>query len=219
VTGAASDAVRVLIVDDQALFREGLRSLLATRAELAVVGEAGDGREALAQVATLRPDVVLLDMKMPGLDGLATIRRLRVQSPDVGIIVLTTFADDEVVFEGLRAGAAGYLLKDASGEQLLQAIVAVARGQAFLQPDVASKVLAEFSRLSPRPSESAGPELSDREREVLRLLARGASNKEIANVLRLAEGTVKNHVTNILSRLGVGDRTQAALKARDLGVV
>jgi DNA-binding NarL/FixJ family response regulator len=210
--------VRVLIVDDQALFREALRTLLALRSELEVVGEAGDGWEALAVAAETRPDVVLMDMKMPGLDGVGAIRRLRVQSPEVKVVVLTTFDDDELVFEGLRAGAAGYLLKDASAERLLEAILAVANGQSFLQPAVAAKVVAEFSRLSTRPAESVDKLLSERELEVLRLLARGASNKEIASALFLAEGTIKNHITNVFTKLGVTDRTQAALKARDLGL-
>jgi DNA-binding NarL/FixJ family response regulator len=210
--------IRVLIVDDQALFREALRTLLALRSELEVVGEAGNGWEALTRAAETRPDVVLMDMKMPGLDGVGAIRRLRVQSPDAKVVVLTTFDDDELVFEGLRAGAAGYLLKDASAERLLEAILAVASGQSFLQPAVAAKVVAEFSRLSTRPAESVDKLLSERELEVLRMLARGASNKEIASALFLAEGTIKNHITNVLTKLGVTDRTQAALKARDLGL-
>jgi DNA-binding NarL/FixJ family response regulator len=210
--------IRVLIVDDQALFREALRTLLSMRSELEVVGEAGDGWEALTVAAETRPDVVLMDMKMPGLDGVGAIRRLRVQSPEVKVVVLTTFDDDELVFEGLRAGASGYLLKDASAERLLEAILAVASGQSFLQPAVAAKVVAEFSRLSTRPTESVDKLLSERELEVLRLLARGASNKEIASALFLAEGTIKNHITNVFTKLGVTDRTQAALKARDLGL-
>ncbi|HWZ89501.1 MAG TPA: response regulator transcription factor [Polyangiaceae bacterium] len=210
--------IRVLIVDDQALFREALRTLLSMRSELEVVGEAGDGWQALTVAAETRPDVVLMDMKMPGLDGVGAIRRLRVQSPEVKVVVLTTFDDDELVFEGLRAGAAGYLLKDASAERLLEAILAVASGQSFLQPAVAAKVVAEFSRLSTRPKVSADKLLSERELEVLRLLARGASNKEIASALFLAEGTIKNHITNVFTKLGVTDRTQAALKARDLGL-
>lgn len=217
MTSASPAPLRVLIVDDQALFREGLRTLLSMRSEIAVVGESADGRTALADVAALRPHVVLMDLKMPGMDGIATIRRLRVQSPEVRIVVLTTFADDDLVFEALRAGASGYLLKDASREELLSALTAVARGQSFLQPDVATKVIAEFSRLSPRvPNEP--PNLSPRERDVLRLLARGASNKEIGSALGLSEGTVKNHVTSVLAKLDVTDRTAAALKARDIGI-
>jgi DNA-binding NarL/FixJ family response regulator len=212
-------AIRVLIVDDQALFREALRSLLSTRRELEVVGEATDGLEAVARVAQLKPHVVLMDMKMPRLDGVGAIRRLRAESPGTKVIVLTTFDDDALVFEGLRAGALGYLLKDASSERLLEAILAVARGESFLQPAVAAKVVAEFSRLPARPAGEGAVLLTEREREVVRLLARGASNKDIAVALVLAEGTVKNHVTNVLAKLGVSDRTQAALKARDLGLL
>jgi DNA-binding NarL/FixJ family response regulator len=213
--------VRVLIVDDQALFRAGLRTLLSTRPELEVVGDAENGEQALALAASLRPDVVLMDLKMNVLDGVAATRRLRVQSPDCRVVALTTFEDDELVFEALRAGALGYLLKDAPVERLVEAVLAAARGESVLQPSVASKVLAELSRLtttSPRPVAPELAKLSEREREVLQLLSRGASNKEIASALFLAEGTVKNHVTNILDKLGVTDRTQAALRARELGV-
>jgi DNA-binding NarL/FixJ family response regulator len=214
--------VRVLIVDDQALFRAGLRTLLSTRSELEVVGDAENGEQALALAASLRPDVVLMDLKMSVLDGVAATRRLRVQSPDCRVVALTTFEDDELVFEALRAGALGYLLKDAPVERLVEAILAAARGESVLQPSVASKVLAELSRLANTTTRPAlAPELaklSEREREVLQLLSRGASNKEIAGALFLAEGTVKNHVTAILDKLGVADRTQAALRARELGV-
>ena len=214
--------VRVLIVDDQALFRAGLRTLLSTRSELEVVGDAENGEQALALAASLRPDVVLMDLKMAVLDGVAATRRLRVQSPDCRVVALTTFEDDELVFEALRAGAVGYLLKDAPVERLVEAVLAASRGESVLQPSVASKVLAELSRLANTSTRPAmAPELaklSDREREVLQLLSRGASNKEIAGALFLAEGTVKNHVTAILDKLGVADRTQAALRARELGV-
>lgn len=213
-------AVRVLVVDDQTLFRAGLRTLLSTRPEVEVVGEADNGQTALAVAAQTRPDVALMDLKMPVLDGVSATRRLRVQLPTCRVVALTTFEDDELVFEGLRAGAVGYLLKDAPLPRLIEAILAASRGESVLQPSVASKVIAELSRLSSTtpaaPSELAG--LSEREREVLALIARGASNKEIASALFLAEGTVKNHVTNILTKLGVGDRTQAALRARELGL-
>jgi DNA-binding NarL/FixJ family response regulator len=210
----------VLLVDDQTLFRAGLRTLLSTQPELAVVGEAKDGQEALAVAAQTRPDVALMDLKMPVLDGVAATRRLRVQLPTCRVVALTTFEDDELVFEALRAGAVGYLLKDAPVAQLVAATLAAARGESVLQPSVASKVLARLSRLSdPPPADSSLlARLSERERDVLRLLARGAANKEIAAALFLAEGTVKNHVTNILTKLEVGDRTQAALRARELGL-
>lgn len=213
-------AIRVLLVDDQALFRAGLRTLLSTRPEVEVVGEAENGQQALEVAARTRPDVVLMDLKMPVVDGVAATKRLRVQLPTCRVVALTTFEDDELVFEGLRAGAVGYLLKDTPVARLVEAVQAASRGESVLQPSVASKVLAELSRLSslPQPATNELARLSDRERDVLRLVARGASNKEIAAALFLAEGTVKNHVTSILTKLEVSDRTQAALRARDLGL-
>ena len=213
--------IRILIADDQALFREGLRTLLGAYADLEVVAEAGNGEEAVLMAGSYRPDVVLMDLRMPVLDGVAATRRLTAARTGCRVIALTTFDDDETVFDALRAGAVGYLLKDVGSERLVEAIRAAARGESFLQPAIASKVLAEFNRLSraaPAPAEL--PEgLSERELEVLRLLARGASNKEIAAQLDIAEGTVKNHVTSILGKLGVDDRTRAALRARDLGLI
>lgn len=214
--------IRVLLVDDQALFREGLRTLLSIWPDLEVVGEAGDGAEAVETAVALRPDVVLMDLRMPVLDGVAATRRLRQELPDCKIIVLTTFDDDEHVFDGLRAGAVGYLLKDVPSEKLVEAIRAAADGTSFLQPSIAAKVLAEFTRLTPTTAPAAQPlvePLSERELEILALLAAGGSNREIANQLYIAEGTVKNHVTNILGKLGVRDRTQAALKAKELGLI
>jgi DNA-binding NarL/FixJ family response regulator len=212
--------IRILIADDQALFREGLRTLLGAHADLEVVAEAANGEEAVLMAGSYRPDVVLMDLRMPVLDGVAATRRLTAARLGCHVIALTTFDDDETVFDALRAGAVGYLLKDVGSERLVEAIRATARGESFLQPAIASKVLAEFNRLSraaPPPAEA--PELSDREREVLRHLARGASNKEIAAQLDIAEGTVKNHVTSILGKLGVDDRTRAALRARELGLL
>ena len=214
--------IRILVVDDQALFREGLRTMLAVQPDFAVVGEAANGEEALRLAATLRPTVVLMDLRMPTLDGVAATRRLHAAQPDCRVIVLTTFDDDEYVFEGLRAGAVGYLLKDVTSTTLAEAIRAAARGESFLQPSVATKVIAEFARLAdratPRPQPLVEP-LSERELEILRLVARGASNREIAATLFIAEGTVKNHLTNILGKLGAHDRTEAAVKARDLGLL
>jgi DNA-binding NarL/FixJ family response regulator len=211
--------VRLLLVDDQTLFRAGLRTLLSTRSEIEVVGDAENGQVALERAAATRPDVVLMDLKMPVLDGVAATRKLRVQLPSCQIVALTTFEDDELVFECLRAGALGYLLKDAPIDKLVEAVLAAARGESVLQPSVASKVLAKLSQLaSGTTSPTELSKLSERERDVLRLIARGASNKEIAAALFLAEGTVKNHVTNILTKLEVDDRTQAALRARELGL-
>lgn len=214
--------VRVLIADDQVLFREGLRTLLSTRGDIDVVGEAGTGEEAVAMAARLSPDVVLMDLQMPVLDGVQATARLRQQQPDLPVLVLTTFADDQNLFGALRAGAVGYLLKDVSLETLESAIRAAARGEAFLQSTVTGRVVAAFARMAESASGSADAmvlPLSAREREILALVGRGASNKEIADRLCLAEGTVKNHVTNILAKLDVRDRTQAALRARQLGLV
>lgn len=215
--------IRILLVDDQALFREGLRTLLSVWPDLEVVGEANNGQEALDLAPTIRPDVVLMDLRMPVLDGVAATRRLLDKMPQIKVIVLTTFDDDDHVFEGLRAGAVGYLLKDVPSEKLVEAIRAAAAGQSFLQPSVAAKVVAEFARLtavSPPPTAQPLVEpLSERELEILALVANGLSNKEIAGELYIAEGTVKNHVTNILGKLGVRDRTQAALKAKELDLI
>jgi len=214
--------VRVLLVDDQAMFREGLRTLFSVQPDLNVVGEAANGEEAVELTARLKPDVVLMDLRMPVLDGAAATRRISENHPQCRVIVLTTFDDDEAVFEGLRAGAVGYLLKDASSEKLFEAVRAAARGESFLSPSVAAKVVSEFTRLSHRTaahSEALVEPLTDRELEVLQLVATGATNKEIAQSLVIAEGTVKNHLTSVYGKLGVSDRTQAALKGRELGLV
>ena len=214
--------IKILLVDDQPLFREGLRTLLSVQPDFEIVGEAGNGEEAISLARKLLPSVVLMDLQMPVLDGVAATRRLHQELPDCRVIVLTTFDDDEMVFDGLRAGAIGYLLKDAPSEKLGEAIRSAARGESFLQPSVAAKVVAEFARLTNKPamnSRALVEPLSDRELEILSLIADGASNREIAGTLFLAEGTVKNHVTNILGKLGVRDRTQAALKARDTGLI
>jgi DNA-binding NarL/FixJ family response regulator len=214
--------IKVLLVDDQPLFREGLRTLLSVHPDFEVVGEAGNGEEAISLVRLRSPSVVLMDLQMPVLDGVAATRSLHEEQPDCRVIVLTTFDDDEMVFDGLRAGAVGYLLKDAPSEKLAEAIRVAARGETFLQPSVAAKVVAEFARLSKKtvrtPTSLVDP-LSERELEILRLIAQGASNREIAGTLFLAEGTVKNHVTNILGKLEVRDRTQAALKAKECSLI
>jgi DNA-binding NarL/FixJ family response regulator len=214
--------IEVLIVDDQPLFREGLRTVLSLQPDLAVVGEAADGEDAVRCANNFSPQVVLMDLRMPVLDGVEATRRIRTANPRCQVIVLTTFEDDEEVFDALRAGAVGYLLKDVPVEKLTEAIRAAARGESFLQPSVAAKVVAEFNRLSlPRPVAGGKlvESLSPREREVLRQLAGGKSNKEIAVALQLAEGTVKNHMSNVMGKLGALDRTQAALKARELGLI
>jgi DNA-binding NarL/FixJ family response regulator len=218
-----SGPVRVLLVDDQALFREALATLLGVRADIDVVGEAANGDEALSRAAEVNPDVVLMDLRMPVLDGIAATRRMRAEQPQVRVIALTTFDDDEEVFAALRAGAVGYLLKDVSSARLVEAILAAARDESVLQPSVAAKVVARIAQLpdpdpQPRPQPLVVP-LSDRELDVVRLLSQGRNNREIAAALFLAEGTVKNHVTNVLGKLGARDRTQAALRARALGLL
>lgn len=219
--------IKVLLVDDQALFREGLETLLSIWDDIEVVGQAENGQVALTQVAALVPDVVLMDLRMPVLDGVATTKRLAADFPRARVIVLTTFDDDETVFDALRAGAVGYLLKDVSSEKLVEAIRTTARGESFLQPSVAAKLLAEFARSdtltkspnTPPPVQPLVEPLTTRELEVLGHIANGSSNREIAAAVYLAEGTVKNHVTNILGKLNVRDRTQAALRARELGLI
>jgi DNA-binding NarL/FixJ family response regulator len=213
---------RIVIADDQGLFREGLRTLLSIRPDMDVVGEAGDGEEAVALVDALRPDVVLMDLRMPRVDGIQATVRIRERWPDIPVLVLTTFDDDANLFGALKAGAAGYLLKDVSSETLISAVQAATRGESFLQSTVTGRVVAAFAKLM----ESGGPRaealvvpLSPREREIVSLLGSGAANKEIADRLNLAEGTVKNHVTSILTKLDVRDRTQAAIRARQLGLV
>jgi DNA-binding NarL/FixJ family response regulator len=219
--------IKIVLVDDQVLIREGLRILLPLQGNLEIVGEASNGNEAIVVVQHTQPDVVLMDVRMPLLDGVAATRALRELAPQCRILLLTTFDDNEYVFEGLRAGAAGYLLKDTPSDKLAEAIRTVARGDSFLQPSIAAKVVAEFARLSalpPKPQAMPAPPalvepLSERELAILRYLSRGDSNKEIATALYLSEGTVKNHITNILGKLGVRDRTQAALVARERGLL
>jgi DNA-binding NarL/FixJ family response regulator len=216
-------AIRVLLVDDQALFREGLETLLSVHKDIQVVGQASNGREAVEVAAKVLPDVVLMDVRMPVLDGVGATRLLKEALPQCRVIVLTTFDDDEYIFDALRTGAAGYLLKDVPSARLVEAIRATARGESILEPSVAAKVIAEFTRVSSMvpaaQMEQMVEPLSERELEILALIARGASNKEIAGQLFIAEGTVKNHVTHILGKLGVRDRTQAALRARELGLL
>ena len=211
--------IRILLVDDQTLFREGLATLLSVHDGLEVVGEAENGREALRKARELRPDVILMDLRMPEMGGAAATREIMSWSSPPGILVLTTFDDDDDVFEALRAGAAGYLLKDSPSERLLDAIRSVAAGEPFLQPSITAKLLAQLQRQSPQSTVEQPAALSERELEILKLLAQGLPNKSIASRLHLADGTVKNYVTSILTKLDVKDRTQAALKARELGWV
>lgn len=214
--------LRLLVVDDQALFREGLVTLLAMQPDFEIAGEASNGAEAVAAFARLKPDVVLMDLRMPVKNGVDATREIIQADAGARVIVLTTFEDDEEVFGALHAGAAGYLLKAAPSERVVEAIRIAARGESVLHPSVAARVIAEFNRMAQKENrvlvQPLAEPLSPRELEVLRLLSEGCSNKEIGSQLDIAEGTVKNHMTNVLGKLGVLDRTQAALKARELGL-
>lgn len=232
-------AIRVLVVDDQRLMRDGIASLLGIQDGIEVVGTASNGQEALASAADLRPDVVLMDMRMPVMDGVSATARLRRELPTCQVLMLTTFDDEQYIVEALRAGAVGYLLKDIPAADLAKAIQAAHKGIYQLDPSVAGKVLASLTYVpSPDSSYSQEPEsilsdgreremsslfiaseLTSREIEVLKLIARGATNREIARKLVISEGTVKNHISSILSRLGLRDRTQAAIYAKEKGLL
>ncbi|HEX3897186.1 MAG TPA: response regulator transcription factor [Rudaea sp.] len=216
VTGPVS----VCLVDDQTLVRQGIRSLLELSDDIRIVGEAADGVQALELIPKTKPDVVLLDMRMPGMSGLDVLTALAAKGEVPPTIILTTFDDDQLVLAGLKAGARGYLLKDVSLEQLVDAVKAVASGGSLVQPVVTQRLLAGLERMQNEFTSLDRPDpLTERETEILRLMAGGYSNKEIANSLGVAEGTVKNHVSNILSKLGVRDRTRAVLKAFEIGIV
>ena len=210
-----SDPIRVVIADDHPIVREGLRTYLGTRDGIEVVGEAADGEQAAARVARLHPDVVLLDLVMPVLDGVAALERILARDPDARVIVLTSFAAEDQMLPALRAGAAGYLLKDTDPAELERAVRAAAAGESLLSPVVAERLLREVRR---SPSGDPLAALTPREREVLGLLARGLSNRQIAAELVVAEKTVKTHVSNVLAKLSVADRTQAALLAVRAGL-
>jgi len=212
-----------MLVDDQSLFREALRTLLALQEDFDIVAEAENGERALELAKKLKPDVVLMDLRMPVMGGVEATRRMAQASPASRVVVLTTFDEDEEIFEAMRAGALGYLLKACSAEKLCESIRAAAKGTSVLEPSVAAKMMAELNRLSARegrrPAQPLADPLSERELAVLRLLADGCSNKEIGSRLNITEGTVKNHMTNVLGKLGVLDRTQAALRAREMGLI
>ena len=213
------DAVRVLVADDHALFREGMRGLLGSLHDTEVVGEASSGEEALQLAKELQPDVILMDIKMPGINGIEATRQILHTSPHVGVLMVTMFEDDDSVFAAMRAGAKGYLLKDSSGEQVMHAIRAVASGEAIFGPGIAQRLVSFFSSPSdPAVRPRAFPELTEREEEVLSLVAQGKSNQEIAKELFLSLKTVRNHISNILLKLQVADRVQAAIRAREAGL-
>jgi DNA-binding NarL/FixJ family response regulator len=212
--------IRVLIADDQALVRAGIRSLLSIAKDLEVVAEAGDGEAALKAIEDAKPDVVLLDLQMPKLDGLGVLEALAKRADPPPCLVLTTFDDDELVLKGIARGARGYLLKDVTLEQLTQAIRTLADGGSLINPAVTERVLRGIERLGAGFEKLPAPEgLSARELEVLRLMAGGFNNKEIAKACFVAEGTVKNHISSILAKLGVRDRTRAVLRALHAGLI
>jgi len=212
--------IRVLLVDDQTLVRQGVRALLSLADGIEVIGEASDGRQALEVIPQLKPDVVLMDMRMPVMSGLEALQALARTQSLPPTIILTTFDDDQLVLAGVKAGAKGYLLKDVSLEQLVGAIQTVAGGGSLVQPAVTQRLLSGLEHMRNDFVSLDRPDpLTERETEILRLMACGFSNKEIANSLGVAEGTIKNHVSNILSKLGVRDRTRAVLKAFELKLV
>ena len=219
---SAMDTIHVLIADDHTLFREGLRALFTALPDIEVVGEAAEGESAIKQVDALQPDVVLMDINMPGVNGIEATRRILSNHPNLGIIMVTMLEDDASVFSAMRAGARGYVLKGAHHDEILQAIRAVAAGQAVFGPAIAARMMNFCQGLNPAGqaahSAAAFPELTEREREVLTLIAQGVSNKEIAEKLVISMKTVSNHITNIFSKLQVADRAQAIIRAREAGL-
>lgn len=209
--------IRVLIVEDQTLMRQGLRTILELEPGFEVVGEAGDGQEGVEQALAVRPDLVLMDVQMPRMNGVEAARQIMALVPHTQVIILTTFDYDEYVFDGIKAGARGYLLKDLPATELLATLRRVHTGESIIHPSIAARMIAEFSRRT--PATATVEPLTERERDVLRLLADGLSNKEIATRLVLAEGTIKNHVSTILDKLHAANRTQAARMARDQGLI
>jgi DNA-binding NarL/FixJ family response regulator len=210
--------IRVMICDDQAIIRDGLEMLLKLERDIEVAGIAQDGAEVVELVATKSPDLVLMDLKMPGLNGVEATRRIQAHHPTIKVLVLTTYDDDEWVFDAIRAGASGYLLKDTPREKLVEAILGTVGGKAFVDPGVAGKLLDQAASQQIHPHTELTEKLTAREEEVLRLMARGLNNYEIASQLLLSEGTVRNHVSAILTKLEVADRTQAVIIAIQHGI-
>lgn len=213
----SSPPIRVLIADDHPVFRFGLRALLQGEPDMEVIGEATTGREAVERTLELRPDVVLMDLNMPELNGIEATRRIRAEAPESAVLVITMF-DDDTVFAAMRAGARGYLLKGAEGEETLRAVRAVAHGEAIFSPGVADRVMDYFAHAPAHTGTTLFPELTERELEVLALIAQGLTNQAIAARLVLSEKTVRNHVSNIFSKLQVADRAEAIIRARDAGL-
>ncbi len=212
------EPIRILISDDHTLFREGLAALLRSVADIEVSGEAATGEQAITQAQSLQPDVVLMDIQMPGINGIEATRRIVAASPHIGVIVVTMFEDDDSVFAAMRAGARGYILKGAGQEEMLRAIRAVAKGEALFGPGIAQRLMRFFNAPSLTAPPDLFPELTVREREVLELIAQGYNNAEIAQHLVISQKTVRNHVSNIFSKLQVVDRAQAIIRAREAGL-
>ena len=212
------DRLRVLIVDDHPIFRDGMRSLLESVGDLEVAGEAATGEEAVHLAQTLQPDMILMDLNLPGLDGIEATRRIVHDGPRANVLVVTMYEDDESVFAALRAGARGYLLKGAGQQETLRAIRAVGNGEAIFGPAVAARVMSYFANPQPVAAAPVFPELTERELEILRLITRGQTNQEIAEALVLSLKTVRNHVSNICGKLQVADRAQAVVRAREAGM-
>jgi DNA-binding NarL/FixJ family response regulator len=215
---ATVDPIRILIADDHTLFRDGLRSLFASLVETQVVGEVASGEEAIALAESLQPDVVLMDIQMAGLNGIEATRRITQASPHIGVVMVTMFEDDESVFAAMRAGARGYVLKGADQEEMLRAVRSAARGEALFGPAIAARLTRFFAAPRPAAAPDLFPDLTDREREVLDLIAQGRNNEAIADQLFISRKTVRNHVSNILNKLQVADRAQAIVAARRAGM-
>ena len=209
---------RVLVADDHAVFRYGMRAMLANAHGFEVVAEASTGEEVVGKAAEVRPDVVLMDIQMPGMNGIEATRKIVQANPEMSVVVVTMFGDDDSVFSAMRAGARGYVLKGADAEEVMKVLRAMAQGEAYFGPEIAKRIMGYFSSPKPAPASEAFPELTPREVEVLDLIARGTSNQEIASRLYLSQKTVRNHVSNVFLKLQVAGRAQAIVRAREVGL-
>lgn len=212
------EQLRILIVDDHPLFRKGMRGLLESLPEMEVIGEAATGEQAIAMAADLAPDVIVMDLQMPGRSGISATKAILNDSPHIRILMVTLYEDDESVFTAIRAGARGYLLKDAGADEMTRAIQAVGRGEAIFSPSIANRLIDYFAKPYPALPQDVFPSLTDREREILHLIAQGKSNAEMAQQLSLSVKTVQNYVSNVYSKLQVADRAQAIIRAREAGL-